>query len=168
MAASNVVRASIREHAKTYLDMWYIGDNVNTIDEIADKVTESVVKDTRMMGDKQIIHVINHSDIVTKACEELAKEKCIPKALGITRPAKRDPIDIEAKKKAQARAEAIIKELMSVNPFEVIRYVSTDGVHEVKVTRGMGNPFIRVDGKPLRTHEYLLRVLKRNEWVKQE
>lgn len=168
MAASNVVRVSIKERAKTYLNMWYIGGTPNAIDEITESVTSRVVKDTAMMRDKQIMHLVDHTDTLTKICEELAQDKCISRSLSVSRPAKRDPIDLEAKKKAQAKAETIIKELMSINPFEVIRYVSTDGVHEIKVTRGMGNPFIKVDGKPLRTHEYLLRVLKRNEWVKQD
>ena len=168
MAASNVVRVSIKEKAKTYLNLWYIGETVNTIDEVADDITSRIVKDTARMMDKQIMHLVNHTDTLTKVCEELAEERCIPKALGVSRPAKRENVDLKKSRTSQAEAESIIKELMSINPYEVIRYVSADGVHEVKVSRGMGNPFIRVDGRPLRTHEYLLRVLKRNEWVRQD
>ena len=168
MAATTATKNSIKEMTRNYLDLWYIGQKVDTFQTIEDKVAESIVKETRMMSDKQIIHALTHSNILEKHIEPFAKEMCIEKALGVSRPAKRENVNLEAKKKAQANAEAIVKELMSINPFEVIRYVSTDGAHEIKVTRGMGNPFIKVDGRPLRTHEYLLRVLKRNDWVKQD
>lgn len=168
MAATTATKNSLREMIRNYLDLWYIGQKVDTFETIEDRVVESIVKETRMMGDKQIMHTLNHSDILRRHIEPLAQEMCIEKSLSVSRPAKREDVDLKAKREAQAQAEAIIKELMAVNPFEVIRYVSEDGSHEVKVTRGMGNPFIRVDGKPLRTHEYLLRVLKRNKWVKQD
>ena len=165
MAATAATKASIVDKAKMYLNMWYIGEHVNTIDDIAEKVADDIVKSTSRMMDKQVRHLVDHTDTLTKALEELAKDQCIPKSLGVSRPAKRDEVDLKRSKTSQTEAERIIKDLMGITICETVRYTTDDG-HEITSSRGYGQPVIRVDGRPVRTHEYLLRVLKRHEWLR--
>lgn len=165
MAATAATKASIMDKAKTYLNMWYIGENVNTIDDIAERVADGIVASNRCLMDKQIRHLVDHTDVLTKALEDMAKDHCIPKALGVSRPAKRDDVDLKKSRTSQAEAERIIKELMGISICETIRY-TTDNDHEITSSRGYGQPVIKVDGRVVRTHEYLLRVLKRHEWMR--
>jgi len=169
MAATAATRIFVKEKAKQYLDMWYIGKTVGALDDIAERATEEVLKTMRMMGDKQIIHNINHTDALTDALERMAKEECYTKALDVSRPAKREYVDVKKSKTSQAKANAIVKELMYVNPYEVMRYNSTDGLHCVTSTRGFSNyALIKFDGRVIRNADHLMRLIKKYEWVSEK